>query len=70
MAERKKSKSTTGKSAKAGASRGKSTKGVRRSKMPVTTSATVIALVEKTRRRIKEIERQALGKLRRKDADQ
>jgi len=70
MAKRKQSMSTTGKGAKVGASKGKSTQGGRRSKMPVTTSATVIALVKKTRRRIKEIEKHALGKLRGKDTDQ
>jgi hypothetical protein len=70
MAKRKQSMRTSGRGAKVGASKGKSTKGGRPSKLPVTASATVMALVKKTRRRIKEIEKQALGKLRGKRTDQ
>jgi DNA-directed RNA polymerase sigma subunit (sigma70/sigma32) len=71
MTKRKQSKSTTTrKREKVVASKRKLTEGGRRSKVPVTASATVMTLFKKTRRRIKEIEKRALGKLRGKDTGQ
>jgi len=70
MAKRKQSKKTASKGANVEAPRGKPTTSKRQAKSPtLSLSAAVKAQFEKTLRRIKEIEKRALAKLRGNDTD-